>query len=227
MTQEQQSLLNILSNSLFNHHNPVLKVPLREAQAQTVSGIVCAAMKDPTEQLLFMDASNSARIFYNHAVLHEWLSSSNIPYVILKGCASAYYYPDPTLRSMGDVDFLASADCLETAGQVLEAQGLKPWDEEHIAHIVYRGAGMHYEMHFKVASLPNGHAGELMEQYFSDVFDKAELKMVGDSQMMLPSPFHHGLVLLLHTVHHMTGEGIASSTLGLRIGNGLEMLTNL
>jgi hypothetical protein len=208
MTQEQQSLLNILSNSLFNHHNPVLESPLMEAQAQAVSGIVCAAMKDAPEQLLFMEASNSARIFYNHAVLHKWLSSSNIPYVILKGCASAYYYPDPTLRSMGDVDFLVPGDYLEAAGQILEAQGLKPWDENHIAHIVYRGAGMCYEMHFKVAGFPNGHAGELMEQYFSDVFDKAELKMVGDSQMMLPSPFHHGLVLLLHTVHHMTGEGI-------------------
>lgn len=68
MTQKQQSLLNILSNSLFNHHNPVLEVPLREAQAQAVSGIVCAAMKDAPEQLLFMDASNSARIFYNHAI---------------------------------------------------------------------------------------------------------------------------------------------------------------
>ena len=67
---------------------------------------------------------------------------------------------------------------------------------------------MRYEMHFKVAGLPNGHAGELMEQYFSDVFERAVLRTVGDSQMMLPSPFHHGLVLLLHTVHHMTGEGI-------------------
>ena len=30
----------------------------------------------------------------------------------------------------------------------------------------------------------------------------------GDENVVCPSDFHHGLILLLHTSHHMFGEGI-------------------
>ena len=67
---------------------------------------------------------------------------------------------------------------------------------------------MHYEMHFNLAGTPNGAVGNLVREYTKDIFENAQEKMVGTCSAMLPSPFHHGLILLLHTCHHLTGEGV-------------------
>lgn len=125
-----------------------------------------------------------------------------------KGAASASYYLTPAFRSMGDVDFLVKTEDVERAGKVLEEHGLKPWDQEHISHIVYRGPRMHYEMHFNLAGTLNGTVGELVREYTKDIFEKAETRSIVSGIAMLPSPFHHGLILLLHTCHHLTGEGV-------------------
>lgn len=56
--------------------------------------------------------------------------------------------------------------------------------------------------------IPNGEVGDLVREYTKDIFKKAQEKTVVNGVAMLPSPFHHGLILLLHTCHHMTGEGV-------------------
>ena len=38
--------------------------------------------------------------------------------------------------------------------------------------------------------------------------EKAEEVLFEGEKIRIPAPFHHGLILLLHTVHHMLGEGI-------------------
>ena len=227
MTNEQHDLLNALSIALFNNQietaefAPVLLI--NEAAEQAVEGLILnlqiskiesdhSAMNNSSApkcmDLFYQTISNNTRIFYNHSLLHDWMTEADIPYIILKGCASASYYPNPLLRCMGDVDFLVPTDYLSAAGQVLKEHGLKPWAQEHISHIVYRDIGMQFEMHFNVAGMPDGMAGSILSSYFSDIFEKAELKIVDDNQMILPSDFHHGLILLLHTCHHLTGEGI-------------------
>ena len=212
-----RDLLDLLSYSLFQkqksnpEHLESIPVLMHEARLQSVKGIISAALPERCKQQhkldLYQEVSNNLQICYNHSLLQTWLR--DVPYVILKGCASAYYYPNPMLRSMGDVDFLVPPAYISAAGKAMEAQGLKPWKNDHPSHIVYSGGnGMRYEMHFRVAGIPDGDTGEKLTAYFSDVFDKAAERTVGAHQMMLPSPFHHGLVLLLHTIHHLTGEGI-------------------
>lgn len=48
----------------------------------------------------------------------------------------------------------------------------------------------------------------MKNQFSADVINDAEEKTVLSEKMMLPSTFHHGLVLLLHAISHMTGGGI-------------------
>lgn len=152
--------------------------------------------------------ANNVRVDHGHAQLHELMTKAGVPYVILKGCASAAYYPDPLLRSMGDIDFLVRTEDLGRAGKVLEAHGLRPWDKEHVSHIVYQGNGIPLEMHFSIPGMPDGWAGELIQGHMESVFKDASAHKVGSGQAMLPSDFHHGLIILLHTYHHLTGEGI-------------------
>ena len=60
------------------------------------------------------------------------------------------------------------------------------------------------ELHWDVPGLPKSMA----DRYAADVIEKAVETHVQGNKMMFPSPFHHGLVLLLHTISHMTGGGI-------------------
>ena len=221
MTDSQRTILRLLCEALFGREvqiqNPDWQEILTEAKNQAVAQLVDSVLDrhllSPEEakawkQAASQDIANNIRIGYNHSLLHEWMSTANIPYVILKGAASASYYPTPAYRSMGDVDFLVRMEDLGRAGKVLEEHGLKPWDEEHISHIVYRGHRMHYEMHFNLAGTSHGAAGELVREYTADIFDKASVMKVIDGEAVLPAPFHHGLILLLHTCHHLTGEGV-------------------
>ncbi|MBR3640519.1 MAG: nucleotidyltransferase family protein [Oscillibacter sp.] len=221
MTEYQDVLLRLLSKALFDRTVDVPETDwaklAREAEMQTVSQLAYSALDEkrlPSElaarwkERVLSGVANNVRVAYDHALLHEWMSEAGIPYAVLKGCASAAYYPDPLYRSMGDVDFLVPEDALEAAGRVMERQGLTPWEEEHISHIVYRRQGAYFEMHFRVAGLPNGAAGERIREYMADVFEKATVQPIENGRASLPAPFHHGLVLLLHTCHHLTGEGV-------------------
>lgn len=219
MTVNQSTILQFLSQALFKRDVEiqdqdwleVLKEAKNQAVVQLVDSVIDKNLLTADEvhawkQAASADIANNIRVGHNHSLLHKWMSG--IPYVILKGAASASYYPSPTHRSMGDVDFLVKEEDLARAGKVLEENGLKPWDKEHISHIVYRGPRMHYEMHFNIAGTPNGEVGDLVREYTKDIFEKAQKKTVVNGVAMLPSPFHHGLILLLHTCHHMTGEGV-------------------
>ena len=221
MTSVHQALLQLLSKALFGR--PVEPVDidwdqvLDEAAYQAVVQVTFSAIDPHALPAKALDRWKAAaattiaknvRVINNHELLHKWMSQAGIPYVILKGCASAAYYPVPAYRSMGDVDFLVPREYVEKAGRVLEENGLKPWNEAHIAHIVYRKIQVLLEMHFDIAGMPHGEAGEKIKEYTKDIFEKATAQNVGMTQAVLPSPFHHGLILLLHTAHHMTGEGI-------------------
>jgi hypothetical protein len=67
---------------------------------------------------------------------------------------------------------------------------------------------VYLEAHFEPAGVPKGKAGELVRSYFEDIFDTSVQIETDDGTFVVPDNFHHGLVLLLHTCHHLTGEGI-------------------
>ncbi len=144
----------------------------------------------------------------SHLKIHNVLSKADIPYVILKGLASALYYPDPLLRSMGDVDFLVCEDDLEKTCTVLEENGFVASEKTHGDHLVYTDDVCRYELHIEPAGMPKGEAGELVKSYLADILNKAEVKNTLFGQILVPCAFHHGIIILLHTCHHLTSSGV-------------------
>ena len=69
--------------------------------------------------------NQNIQVIEEHKNIHKLLSENNIPYVFLKGCASARYYPDPLLRGMGDVDFYVPPEQLDKARGVFEEDGFE------------------------------------------------------------------------------------------------------
>lgn len=173
-----------------------------------ISGILPESVAHAWEEAAVGAAVHSLQVTWEHNDLDARMRQAGIPYVVLKGSASARYYPEPLDRQMGDVDFLVKREDMERAGRLLAEAGFQPWEEKHICHVVYRKGPAHLEMHFEPAGVPHGEAGELVRGWMADAMDCARTIPCEQGYLSVPSDFHHGLVLLLHTSHHLLGEGI-------------------
>lgn len=218
-----QTVLDLLANELFHAERSVSKETdwqevYRECQRQTVTvhGLKAAERAAVLQGDLLQEwkktaisvACHNFQVIWEHNYVDKLMRDAEIPYVVLKGCASAFYYPEPADRLMGDVDFLVRKHDLDQADHILERDGFIPWEEQHICHIVYRKDMTHLEMHFEPAGIPYGLAGERVRDYLSDVMEQSRTVSYETGQIQIPSAFHHGLILLLHTSHHLLGEGI-------------------
>ena len=136
----------------------------------------------------------------------------NRPYLILKGLASAAYYPDPALRDFGDVDFLVDESLQGEVSELLLSCGYQSAGEGHAHHIVFKKPFCHLELHRAPPGIPTGEAGEKLRSYFSSLEKNAVLQTVDSDYLRAtfraPAPAQHGLILLLHMQHHMLEEGL-------------------
>lgn len=224
ITKEQQALFQLLATTLFSApFTPQAGIDwsklMEEAHLQSV---VLSAFNaaDPalldeegTQKLKRYGAKQTLRNIRNrqaHTHLHRLMSRAGIPYCVLKGVASAHYYPDPLLRHMGDVDFYVDQRNLERAVAILLEDGFeeKYKNQENNHHRVFMKPGMHYEMHFEVAGVPEGAAGAKARACFEKLCAEAITVNYDGANCAIPSPFHHGLIILLHLQHHLTGGGV-------------------
>ena len=83
-----------------------------------------------------------------HNEMHLLLTQAGIPYVVLKGCVSSSYYPQPELRTLGDVDLLIRRENREKVHGLMLGEGysLDPESEEHRHHWCYKKDGFTVEI---------------------------------------------------------------------------------
>ena len=218
----QKTVLNLLSSAMFQKpfradKDVDWKAVFDECKAQSVVSLAFSALpKDEVPQNVYVhwkalvneNLAVNSKISYAHTMLNELLNQAKIPYVILKGCASAEYYDDPLLRTMGDVDFYVPPAYFEKADKLLLKNGFISNDIDHEYEKAYTKDDVIFELHNTVNGMPGGKVGIKIRRYFDDVFEKAELKRFDLAEYYSPSPFHHGLVMLLHVARHMVTGGI-------------------
>ncbi len=137
--------------------------------------------------------------------LTKIMLENHFHYIILKGSASASYYPDPEKRILGDVDFLIDKKQQTKIESVLIKSGYKKELDEHICHRVFKKEHEHLEMHFEVAGIPDGNAGLLFREYLENAVFQFENT---NTDFNNPIPKIHAAIILLHTIHHLLGEGL-------------------
>lgn len=193
---------------------------LNEAVQQAVFPIAFDYLKElfPNDESMRKHAKRNSvytiagvRNLYAHNHIHQLLDGNGIPYVILKGQASARYYPNPSLRPMGDVDFLVNMEDREKVDQLLREDGFVKIKiaEKHDYHWIYKKDKVEVELHWELPGMP-AKENEAVRHYVCDIIDQRVLVSTGDAAYYVPSTFHHGIVLLLHTINHI------SSSVGLR-----------
>lgn len=185
------------------------------AKVQTVLPLVYSFIKDNVSndcsKLYSNFIAKNIRVIYGHSQVHQALSEANIPYVILKGVASAAYYPEATLRTMGDVDVLVSPDDIEKANEVLKSIGFITTDDIYgdDMHIGYkRNDGVSCELHRRIGWIPQNDLSVVYHKYLDDILTSSIEYKTSNGSCIIPDGFHHGLVLLLHTATHLTHEGV-------------------
>lgn len=218
----QTTVLQLLSSAMFQ--KPFVaekevdwKSVFDECRAQSVVSLAFAALpKSEVSQVVYMqwkavvneNLAVNSKISYAHTMLNNLMNQAKIPYVILKGCASAEYYDDPLLRTMGDVDFYVPTGFFEKADKLLVKNGFRFNEIDHEYEKAYTKDDVVFELHNTVNGVPSGKVGAEIRHYFDDIFEKADLKHFDLATYYSPSPFHHGLVMLLHVARHMVTGGI-------------------
>ncbi len=220
ISDSQKLLLNLCAKSVFDTDITLPdefdnKELIEEAKRQTVFPIAYSLIKDKCDvvdgKTFSQIIAKNIRVEYAHNEVHRVLSENNIPYVILKGVASASYYKEPMLRMMGDVDVLVSPENIDKADKLLKSIGFVTTDDidGDEMHIGYkRKDGISCELHRRIGWAPKNEVGDIVNKYLSDIFEKSTEYKTSNGGCILPNKFHHGLILLLHTATHLTHEGV-------------------
>lgn len=224
LNKPQCALLSYLSQSLFGTKSEKAELSydewaelIYEADIQAVLPSVMSVIdrkQVPEDLLKKADArktrfiAQNIRIKWEHYHMGALLAENNIPYTVLKGVASSRYYPKPELRVLGDVDFLIDKTDVDKVGKVLINDGFSVFQDEHICHISYDKNGVMYEAHFAVTGVPDGEKGKRIEKLLNGCIEKSDECASDYGVVFVPSNIYHGLIMLLHLAHHLSGEGI-------------------
>ena len=140
------------------------------AKRHSLTGLVGHALE---AQNLFKESSVSAlfqkaifneiyyyeKLNYTYQMLCETLENARIAFLPLKGCILRQYYPQPWMRTSGDIDLLVHKDDFSSAETVLtSALGLTKTGETKHDVSFHSADGIHLELHYEL--IERGRAGK-------------------------------------------------------------------
>lgn len=138
------------------------------------------------------------------------LTDAGVKAVILKGAAAGMLYPDPALRSYGDIDCMVAPDDLGKARSALLAAGFTGEDDEGVSdhHVGLEKDGVHLELHWRPNGIPAGAGKVRLDALFLDALAHTQVATVQGHEFPVFSPMVNGVVLLLHARKHLAHGGL-------------------
>ena len=219
MNKEEQVLLRLINKSQFGSSEPIdysnvdMDALYNEALNQSVLGLIAPEIPSEYASGKWMEAiyrQKSSYIRYCHAQdeLKNVLDDAAIPFVILKGNASAVSYSDPSRRTMGDIDFLVPQDLFDRSKKILINNNYILVNEsaQYTRHIGFLKNGIHFELHRHFS-----HFEEInIEDYVIEGLANSNICSIDGHEFPMLSKLANGLVLLDHFRRHL------QSAVGLR-----------
>lgn len=199
MTTEQSTLLALIRSSLWGEQKPN-NADEAFVQAQIQALVPLLYPESPAARIY---SAHYIRILFAQDEIVSLMSSADIPMAVLKGSAAAVYYPDPFLRTMGDIDFIVPAERFQEAVQLMQEHGYSMLNntgekDEQNRHFTLRKDGITAELHHHFSS-----DGIDIERYVEAGLSCPESAVVeGHAFLMLP-PLENGIVLLAHVAQHL------------------------
>ena len=223
ITDAQSAVLNLIGHSLFSMPIDLKKdVDWRAvAKESRTQSVVLLAFRDYCALPIDDELKNSLKSYFKkcaaanincysgHKRLHTIMTENSIPYCIFKGPVSAWYYPDPLLRNMGDVDFYVSPENYDAAKAALLRDGFEISGEENLFHhVTFKKGASYFELHPCPVAVPNENMRPLFLEYWSDIFKTSYVVKDVFGEYVFPSAFLHGFILITHFQKHLFLSGI-------------------
>lgn len=214
MNKEEKILLQLINKSQFDSIETVdlfdvdMDALYKEALAQSVLSLIVPEIPSEIADAKWKAAEfkqKSSYILYFHAQdeLKRLFNEAQIPFVILKGAASAIYYSDPSIRTLGDIDFLVPQDLFDKSKSVMKNAGYI-WDHDTDRHSAYKKDKLSYELHNIFSR------NMIIEKYITKGLYACENVAIEDFVFPVLPKLANGLVILDHIRGHV------NSAIGLR-----------
>lgn len=207
MNNEQSVLLKLIKQSQFGLSEPInlsgidMSILYNEALSQAVLGLVASEI--PTNyltkkwnQFIYKQKSLCIRYCYIENELKIILDKAEIPFVIIKGNASAINYNDPTRRSMGDIDFLVPPELYEKTKDVIKSSGYS-LGRDNGRHTEFKIEKQYFEVHHHFS-----HEIDI-EKYLLEGINNREFALIEGYEFPMLPKLANGLVILDHLRNHL------------------------
>ena len=176
----------------------------QECRRQGITGIVYvgvasrlpAQIKNVWMQYNLQNVLNGNQVVFEEGELCKLLM--DIPFCILKGTAASVYYPQPLLRTMGDIDFIVHPAYFEEAKHRLVRAGYKPSEEDNTRHICLEKDEVIFEMHYHFS-----HDELDVDEYIDRCYGKFEDGTISDVSFPMLPDLENGIVILAHLRQHL------------------------
>lgn len=193
------------------------------AQQQTLVGVLFAgverlpAEQRPPRQLLLQWYAMTERIKQTSRLLNQrvvetvrYFAENGFDSCVLKGQGVATYYPNPLLRTSGDIDIWLCGRRKRIYNFARDRVGLQGITYQHIHYPLFKDAEI--EVHITPGCLSSPFLNRKLQRYFEEVFDSQTFYRVslpgGMGEITAPDVEFNLFYLLLHMYKHLTGQGI-------------------
>ncbi len=212
LDKEQIYLLELIKASLFGktpeipedaNWEKIFEAAKSQCIVPLLTSCVPTEYRDKWNSIAYQSKAHYMQMIYEQNALVKLLADDAIQFVILKGTAAAIYYPNPLLRSFGDIDIYVSEQNLDSVLNLIKENGYVylSCDDRHYE---FRKNGLDIELHSKFSC-----------EYYRDIDhiilnglnNAVEYKLYDCFFSGLPA-CENGLVLLGHIMQHLKGSGI-------------------
>ena len=128
---------------------------------------------------------------------------------ILKGQGNALMYPDPFLRTPGDIDVWLKGTREEITEYINKMFPNKKGDKLHIVFPIFKDTLV--EVHYTPSTLANPFANHYMQTYFNERLERQSQHFVtlpNGKEITIPTPDFNIIFQLAHVMRHYLYEGI-------------------
>lgn len=142
--------------------------------------------------------------------LNRQLRDAGVKALVVKGIVCRSLYPNGDLRLSADEDLLVAPGQVGTAKEILESMGMQTTETASDAYeYPYRDPNgpMYIELHTHLFS-PDAAAYGDWNQYFRDVFERAEIMEFRGEPVLTMAQTDHMLYLILHAFKHFLHSGV-------------------
>lgn len=217
MTAEEKAVLDILKADLFSSEIVLPKKldwnkVVNELKAHTVAAIGLDWISQNRPEVMkpqwTIDSMKlyglTMQVLHGQQELVELMQKNSIDIAIMKGSAAAVCYTQPTLRKMGDVDFLVREKDYEKACRIMRDNGyvyVKGNGEDF--HIEYTKDGVAFEIHRRPSGVAKGKLGKSIMDIIVNGLDHTEQIQYDEFSFPVLPKLQNGLTLILHISHHL------------------------